>query len=631
MAQLSNLQEFIKRRKAEETISDESEQRRLLDTVLRRAPTEPQVSNAGQFKQPDQGFTAGGQSQPAFDQGRATLRDQGYPTANEPPRVTIPQSPYNALERLPGFQKPPLSPNNDPQPQTITPRRPQLLVKEQPAQGGNQNPQPSEIYKSLQNPIVEGKAPPSPRSLPQIDVGPAAPPPSTSVRPRYAERPSENPYLDRGQPFGSSGEPFGSTRERRTQPRDYVADDVAYARELERKKTPRWKNIVSGIIQGTAALDHNEPKVPVDISGHTRRLNDVYSRLQTELGVQGEQAKINQMTAEAYSKLQKPPADSTRIVDEGEYPNVPAGTEIRQMWNGREYVDVNRNGKPVVSKSPPAERAAAREIKYNRQGLALLVSKDGSGKSSPIFEPDGVTPLTKARNESGNVQTGYRLEPDGITQVQIERDEDSGDWKDSLGPNKKPIVRGRVGRIDPVTGAPTSTLITDSRLTNKENQENQRKRRSYESEAGEWGSKETAFRRNKTTEDQAIQAKSDRLQALYQEEPGGTILNRGGRSKQEIETEKARLTKELDVHRQRADEFQKNADDAASKATEARRNAGLYADSSGSQGAVGRRPARDGKHHYTKADIRAQAESSGVSYEDLYGKLKSDKRVVIDE
>ena len=621
---------------------------RTLDWIERRkkqlALVPPPESNAAStagaspsvLKQPtDPGFTAGGASQNGFEQGRQTLRDQGYPTGNEP-QPQVPGDPYHAFQRLPGVQKPSLSQNNDPQPQTITPRRPQLLVNDLPAQGGNQDPQRSEVYKSQQNPIVEGKAAPPPRSLPQIDVGPTGPPPSTSVRPRYAERPSENSYLDRGQPFGSSGEPFGSTRERRTQPpqpRDYVSELQDRARELEGHKPKKWQNIVSGILQGAAALDGHAPREPVDISGHTRKLNDVYSRLQTELGVQGEQAKIGQMTAEAYSKLQKPPADSTRIVDEGEYPGVPAGTEIRQTWNGREYVDVNRNGKPVVSKAPPAERAAAREIKYNRAGHALLVSKDGSGKSSPIFEPDGVTPLTKERNESGNVQTAYRLEPDGITQVQIERDEDSGDWKDSLGANKKPIVRGRVGRIDPTTGAPTSTLITDNRLTGKENQENQRKRQSYEGEATEWGRKETTFRQNKSAEDDAIKAKTTQLQALYTEQPRGYGgLTGGTRSQGEIDVDKARLLKEIETHRTNATHFQTEADKAASAGTEARRNAGLYTDTgSGSRGVIGRPPAADGKRHYTTAEIRTQAEASQVPYQSLYQKLKADKRVVIDK
>jgi hypothetical protein len=45
---------------------------------------------------------------------------------------------------------------------------------------------------------------------------------------------------------------------------------------------------------------------------------------------------------------------------------------------------------------------------------------------------------------------------------------------------------------------------------------------------------------------------------------------------------------------------------------------------------IGRSPASDGKHHYTQAEIRAQAEAAGVSYESLYNKLKSDKRVAID-
>ena len=168
--------------------------------------------------------------------------------------------------------------------------------------------------------------------------------------------------------------------------------------------------------------------------------------------------------------------------------------------------------------------------------------------------------------------------------------------------------------------------MTDSRLTRQQSQENQRKRGSYENEVTEWGGKETSFRQNKTAEDEAIKTKTAQLQPLYSEKPSAS------RGQQAIDSDKARLQREVATHRANATHFQKEADTAASKATEARRNAGLYANTGGgSQGVIGRAKARDGKHHYTTAEIRAQAESAGVTYESLLQKLKSNQNVVIDQ
>ncbi|HCX28434.1 MAG TPA: hypothetical protein DHU55_01470 [Blastocatellia bacterium] len=454
--------------------------------------------------------------------------------------------------------------------------------------------------------------------------------------------------LDNGQPapgqepFGSSGEPFGSTRLRRTQPRDYIADDAQYLRDLEASHKERGRvpsillrtglGLVSGGIPGAIsgaadeAITHRYGR-----GGQQNKIEGAREQLATDLGIGREQAQTRSENASIYEKLTRAPSGSTRIVGDGEYPGVPSGTEIRQTWNGREMVDVvGQNGKPIVSKAPPAEKAAAREIKYNQRREAVLVPKDG-GPAMPIFNQDG-TPLTKEANESGNVQTAYRLANDGITQVQIERDGNTGQWVDSVGRNGQPLVRGRVGRIDPTTGAPMSTVITNNRLVGQQGQEDQRKRQSYEGEAKEWGNKETTFRQNKAAEDQAINTKTAQLEALYSEKPsewGGLVG--GPRTREEIETEKARLIKEIGTHRTNAAHFQTEADKAASSATESRRNAGLYADSGGAQGVIGRAPASDGKHHYTTAEIRAQAGSSGVSYESLYQKLKANQRVVIDQ
>jgi hypothetical protein len=443
--------------------------------------------------------------------------------------------------------------------------------------------------------------------------------------------------------FGSSGEPFGSSRPRRTQPRDYVADDEQYLRDLENeeiRKNP-WKSMAQAALRGFAqggpggalggaVVGLARPKQ----YGQERqniKIERAQKQLARDMAVGQQQAQTRNADAAAYEKRNRAPSESTRIIAEGEYPDIPAGTEIRQTWNGREYVDaIGGNGRPVVSKAPPADKAAAREIRYNNRREAVLVPKDG-GPAMPIFNPDG-TPLTKEANESGTVQTAFRLQPDGITQIQIERDPQSGEWVDSIGPGKRPIVRGQVGKIDPATGAPMAAIVTAGRITEQQRQEGRLKRQAYTKEEQDWVAKESNFRQNKTNEDEAIKTKTGQLQSLYSEQPrayGG--LAGGTRSQQEIDTDKARLQKEIEAHRQRATHFQTEADKAASAATEARRNAGVYSESTGSQGVIGRAPANDGKHHYTTAEIRSQADAAGKSYESLYNKLKADKRVVIDQ
>jgi hypothetical protein len=359
------------------------------------------------------------------------------------------------------------------------------------------------------------------------------------------------------------------------------------------------------------------------------------AQLATDIGIQGEQSKVRQNNAQAFETLNRAPARATRIAGKNEFPGVPQGTEIRQVWDARkrQMVDeIDAGGKPIISKERPAERMAASEIKYNRQGHALLVNKDGSGKSSPIFEPDGVTPLTKERAESGNIQTGVRLADDGITQIKIEHDGER--WRDSLDAKGQPIIVGRVGKIDTATGAPVTALITDTRARGAQSQaaqESSRKGASYSTEAAEWTNKETTYRKNKTAEDAAIASKTEKLAALHNEKPSANLgLTGGTRTQAQIDTDKARLVKELETHRANATHFQTEADKAASSATEARRNAGLHGGNGGASSVIGRAPARDGKHHYTTAEIRSQAEEAGVTYEALLETLKKNPRVVIN-
>lgn len=388
--------------------------------------------------------------------------------------------------------------------------------------------------------------------------------------------------------------PVSMSRDRRAEPRDYVGDSAQYLRDLEDK--PRnWKDKAVDVLRVVNQAFGSNPNVFMPTKKE-REILKARGMLGQDIAL--EDRAINQRATQSQinERLSKPPASSTRIVDADEYEGIPAGTEIRQEWDPRQrrMVDVaGRGGKPVVAKAPPAEKAAASEIKYNHKGEAVLVPKDG-GRAKPIFNLDG-TPLTKEDNESGTVQTAFRLEPDGITQVQIERDRSTGQWVDSVGPNGKPIRHGQVGKIDPETGAPMAAIVTAGRIESREESERKAKKAAYEREASDWSSKESTYRQNKANEDAAVKAKQDQMQKLYAEKRSWTPQILGARSSDEIQTDIDRLSAEIKTHRANSTEFQRQANDAAKQATTARRNAGLIPDTPASNNGRSTRSAKPGR------------------------------------
>jgi len=88
---------------------------------------------------------------------------------------------------------------------------------------------------------------------PEVIEGKAAQPSFTdALKRRFQSQPQQ-------EGFGSSDEPFGSTRQRRTQPRDMVADDAQYLRDLQNQ--PRGKkDIAMSIIDAVNAGFGNKPR-----------------------------------------------------------------------------------------------------------------------------------------------------------------------------------------------------------------------------------------------------------------------------------------------------------------------------------------------------------------------------------
>ena len=203
-------------------------------------------------------------------------------------------------------------------------------------------------------------------AIPPIPVGAQAPPrPMPEIVPTGAP---PNLSTDEFANFGSSGEPFGSTRQRRTQPRDYLADDLQYARDIERQPRNKVLDILTGITQGIASLEGNQPKQPWNFSGRERKLNDVYGRIGKELGAQKEQAQIKNVGALGdYRQQTQVGAQQKRMIDL--YKSLPrytkgANAAIDQMFAsaGLEFED----------KDPKSAKPGARHyFKMNGQEMIL--------------------------------------------------------------------------------------------------------------------------------------------------------------------------------------------------------------------------------------------------------------------
>jgi hypothetical protein len=517
--------------------------------------------------------------------------------------------------------------------------------------------------KDLRIPSVEGKAVPARRPIVVDPAGPAIVYPTRNVRsatgpdgdasdlPNYSparlagpstsvaqvqELPTRRPRVDGASPPSTVGEsdPFLPTRPRRAFPKGTVEFQEQLLRDREvmpPENMSRKKAALFGFLRGLSSGDLLTGGVGAAVGalvpGATSRLaqrdkiSDASGQLDTALEREGRRSEIDTKRAAAATRR-----------------NAPAEAEkdnLRQLYNSQPYFDPDKNPEHRALRDraaalgmilPKRDEKDNNQLEYNDSGELLLVPRNG-GPARPVLDESGQP--VKRRATRSNLQLGQRLAPDGITVIQTQYDPDSGQFVDSVGRDGKPIVKGQVGKIDPTTGAPVSTVITNTRITQQQGRENETKRKTYESEAAEWVGKEKTFRANKEAEDRALGAKQNRLAALYAEKPAGYFGS--GRTAEEIKIDIARVTKDLQTHRANSTRFQNDADKAAERATAARRNAGLQGDSGASQSVIGRAPARDGKHHYTPSEIRAQAEAAGVSYESLYNKLKANTKVVIDQ
>lgn len=98
------------------------------------------------------------------------------------------------------------------------------------------------------------------------------------------------PTVDLGQGSTYTPEGTGTSRDRRTQPRDYVADDQAYLRELQQHKGPFWKRLAAASIRAGQAASHQDVS-PV-LTSRERDMAEGQGRLAQDLAVGREQVQM---------------------------------------------------------------------------------------------------------------------------------------------------------------------------------------------------------------------------------------------------------------------------------------------------------------------------------------------------
>lgn len=129
----------------------------------------------------------------------------------------------------------------------------------------------------------------APPPQPNGQVSPPADPSATTrQRSVFAPPPASEPA---NEGFGSSGEPFSSTRDRRAQPRDYIADDTQYLRDLNNQ--PRtWKDKGVDAIRALNSALGSNPKAFTP-TARERQIGETEQRIGQGLEIAQKQAQIS--------------------------------------------------------------------------------------------------------------------------------------------------------------------------------------------------------------------------------------------------------------------------------------------------------------------------------------------------
>lgn len=267
-----------------------------------------------------------------------------------------------------------------------------------------------------QGSFVGDGAAPIARSLPPARPVVMAEPtraPYDDVPPPYPERPAR----DLNAPFGSSGEPFGSVRPRRAEPRDFLADAVAYLREVENQPVERnrLKSAGAGLIEGgipgalvgiTRPERYGETKKQREIARATGQLN-------RELALQTHAADIDYRNAQTEYARQRPEIAADRVQDQQRR---ALQTRLTSMYNSLQEFNPDDPANADLVQAfrdsglpPPAAKSRANQLRFvqdARTGAWNVISGDrstGEAVGRPI--PQSPTNWDEAIEQAGGTLT----------------------------------------------------------------------------------------------------------------------------------------------------------------------------------------------------------------------------------
>lgn len=183
------------------------------------------------------------------------------------------------------------------------------------------------------------------------------------TRPRSVFAPPQQMADANNAPFGSSGEPFGASRERRTQPRDYVADDSQYLRDLENKK-PKWTDKAVDALRGVNQALGSNPNVFTPTKGEREELK-ARGMLGQDIAIQKEK------TAQEMAQM-VPIYDAAGNVIGTAPRRTSAATQIRATDTGTRAAETKRRNDAYIGhlSALPQEKQAEAARKMWMSGVA---------------------------------------------------------------------------------------------------------------------------------------------------------------------------------------------------------------------------------------------------------------------
>jgi len=185
------------------------------------------------------------------------------------------------------------------------------------------------------------------------------------------------------------------------EPPDEIESQMARLQELESKPVGFWKRLGTGLL--SRALTRRGDPTPVEITKRDRDIGRARRDLERSVAMERVRPDRNEQL-------------SSRIVMEGEYPNLPAGAKVQTRMNRRtrQLEDVMQNGRPVIADLPNPEKE--NEGSLRTEGGYLLRVR--GNKATKVLGEDG-QPVKAKEDDKGE----YTVTINGQTVPNVTRKE----------------------------------------------------------------------------------------------------------------------------------------------------------------------------------------------------------------